>query len=308
MATPAQSNMPFGEELGLVNYLRQATGTSQAAAGTQGKYTASQATASQAPLITQDGLSGIMTEFLRTNGQFLERMQQQNQSGMYNSSTRRLVANDLTAQAALKAATANQNIGFHNAQLSTQASVENARLSSTASRDSAKVKGPSSKDNLLNLLMAAGINKYRGDSEKDAKKAGKGQQGTRTTEPDALRTAQAEEFDASSAGSFGSQADYGYNSFDVPDTSSAAWAAEPFDINQMTQLGNGNDFSGMDDFSSGGFNFDSNLGNGAVYQAPNSAFDYQDYSDFDIGVSGGSSGGGGGSSSDFGDLFDWSEW
>lgn len=303
MAAQAQSNMPFGEELGLVNYLRQVTGGNQAAAGTQGAYKASQATAAQAPLITEEGLSGIMTEFLRGNGQFLERMQQQNQSGMYNSSTRRLVANDLTAQAALKAATANQNIGFQNAHLSTQASIENARLASTASKDSAKSKGPSSTDNLLNLLMAAGINKYRSSSEEDAKKKGKGQQGTRTTEPDVARSAQAEEFDAGSAGSFGPQADYGFNSFDVPDTSSSAWAAEPFDVGQMIQTGSGgNDFSGVDS----GFSFDPNIGGGGAYQTPSSAFDYQDYSGFDIGVGGGSSG-----DTDFGDLSDlsnWSEW
>lgn len=303
MSTPAQSNMPFGEELGLVNYLRQVTGGNQAAAGTQGSYKASQATAAQAPLITQDGLSGIMTEFLRTNGQFLERMQQQNQSGMYNSSTRRLVANDLTAQAALKAATANQNIGYQNAQLSTQASMENARLASTASRDSAKVKGPSSKDNLLNLLMAAGINKYRGDSEKDAKKAGKGQQSQETSGTSAGSDVGG--FDASSAGSFGPQADYGFNSFDAPDTSSSAWAAEPFDTNQLIQTG-GVDFSGVGSGSGNfsDFSFDSNLGGGSVYEAPTADWGYQDYSGFDIGVGGGSDAG-----SDWGgDLFNWSEW
>lgn len=304
MATPAQpaaqSNLPFSEELGLVNYLRQATGTQSVDASKS--YKASQATAAQAPLITEAGLSGIMTDFLRTNGQFLQNMNQQNQSGLYNSSTRRLVANDLTAQAALKAATANQNIGVQNAQLQTNVAIENARNGSRASEFSAKSKGQKGTDQLLNLLMAAGVNKFRGDSEKDAKKTSKGQQAERASTATAAGADITESFATpESAGSFGPQSDYGYDSYAAPDTSGSAWAAEPFDVSQMIQSG-GSDFSGMSD----GFSFDTNVGSGNVYDIPSTDWGYQDYSNFDIGTGGGDSGGG--SSFDFGDLGDWSEW
>lgn len=166
MATPSPT-MPLQDEVALVNYIRGLTGTG---AGT-GAYTASQAQAAQAPLITQEGLSGIMTEWLRGSGQFLDTMRQQNVSGLYNTSTRRLLANDLTAQAALKAATANQNIGIQNAQLATQAAMQNAQLQSQASAVSARTKSP--QQSILDTLLAAGIAAYKGDNKGKKKDEGK---------------------------------------------------------------------------------------------------------------------------------------
>lgn len=69
-----------------------------------------------APLGSAD-LQNLMTEFMRGQGGFLQNMMQQNQSGLYNTNTRRLVADDITAQAALKATAANTDIAKANAQL-----------------------------------------------------------------------------------------------------------------------------------------------------------------------------------------------
>lgn len=152
MAAPQSpiKDYPLSGELDLMNYLRQITGNS-----TTGTYQASQAVAGQAPELTPEKMQAIMTEWLRGNGRFLENMQQQNQSGLYNSSTRRLVANDLTAQAALKAATANQDIQKLNAQLQTEASIKNAQLQTQAAKDSsAQISGKTAKQNLAG---AAGI-------------------------------------------------------------------------------------------------------------------------------------------------------
>ena len=78
--------------------------------------------------LTPQDLQNLMTEFMRGQGGFLQNMQQARQSGIYNSNTQRLVANDLTAQAALKASQANVPIQQGNAQLMNQYYAKQAAL------------------------------------------------------------------------------------------------------------------------------------------------------------------------------------
>lgn len=108
------SNMPLQGELGLINYLQGIFSGKVANPNYTGASVPAPVTA---PLMSGQDMQNIMTEFLRGNGQFLDQMRQQNLSGMYNSSTQKLVANDLTAQAALKASTANSNIMQGNAAI-----------------------------------------------------------------------------------------------------------------------------------------------------------------------------------------------
>lgn len=163
MAAPTQ-DLPLQQELGLVNYFRNITGT-QGSGGA--------AVAGQASEIDSQGLQNIMTEWLRGNGQFLEKMHQQNQSGLYNSSTRRLVANDLTAQAALKAATASSQVSVENAKMQTQASIANAAAGKSTGN---------TKDALMNTALAAAIAAYnskkKGDEKSASPSASSGAKGT----------------------------------------------------------------------------------------------------------------------------------
>lgn len=216
MADMVKSDMPLANELSVVNYLRNILGVSSSGTATAGQVgntlqavggvsTPGVATASQAEELTQDQLSTIMTEWLRGNGQFLDNMRQQNVSGLYNTSTQKLVANDLTAQAALKAATANQEIQKANANLATQANIAtsnqatqssmasaqnqtsasqtnaqlaaqnaqlNARLSTDASLANAKSGANTSRtDSLINTALAALMNAYKSSGNKEAKGA-----------------------------------------------------------------------------------------------------------------------------------------
>lgn len=161
----ATSDMPLANEVSVVQYLRnlmgagtnaasasQVAGTQQAVGGTA---TGGTATAAQAPELTQDQLSSIMTEWLRGNGQFLDNMRQQNVSGLYNTSTQKLVANDLTAQAALKAATANQEIQKTNAALATNANIATANNATSASQTTAGTQTQASVANANNAAQAA---------------------------------------------------------------------------------------------------------------------------------------------------------
>lgn len=110
----ADQNMPLQSELGLVNYLQGLFSGKVANPNYTGASVPAPVTA---PLMSGQDMQNIMTEFLRGNGQFLDHMRQQNLSGLYNSSTQKLVANDLTAQAALKASTANSAIQQQNASI-----------------------------------------------------------------------------------------------------------------------------------------------------------------------------------------------
>lgn len=113
----ANSNMPLANELQLVNYLQSMlTGKT-----INPNYTgATVQTAQMVPTMSGADMNSIMTEWLRGNGQFLDHMRQQNVAGLYNTSTQKLLANDLTAQAALKAAQANIQIQQGNANLMNQ--------------------------------------------------------------------------------------------------------------------------------------------------------------------------------------------
>jgi hypothetical protein len=112
-----QSMMPLQGEMQLVNYLSSLFGGKQL----NPKYTGETVTpASLVPEMTGDEMSSVMTEWMRGQGNFLGNQRQQNLAGLYNTSTSKLVANDLQAQAALKAALANTQIKQGNSQLMNQ--------------------------------------------------------------------------------------------------------------------------------------------------------------------------------------------
>jgi hypothetical protein len=69
------------------------------------------------PQLTAQDMNGIIQNFLRTDGQFLNKALQQNQSGMYNSTSRASMSKELLAQAALKAVQANTQIAASNASI-----------------------------------------------------------------------------------------------------------------------------------------------------------------------------------------------
>lgn len=165
------SNMPLAGELGLINYLQgMFSGKTVNPNYTGGKVPAPVL----APTMSGQDMSNIMTEFLRGNGQFLDQMRQQNLSGMYNSSTQKLVANDLTAQAALKASLANQNIQQGNAQILNN---YNARVAAQAPKYLPNAAGGPGK--ALAALGVAGLGKLLGGSVEEALggKKGKGKSG-----------------------------------------------------------------------------------------------------------------------------------
>ena len=263
MATATPQDMPLQQELGLVNYMRQLTGTQT--------NPIQQAQAGQASEIDSEGLQGIMTEWLRGSGQFLQHMQQQNQSGLYNSSTRRLVANDLTAQAALKAATAQSAVSVKNAEMQTQASIANAN-------NSAKVGGKTSqKDSALNAILAAGIAAYNKNSSTDPKKDKKrAQEIADATSRDIAGAPVA--FDASPTAAddslFGSDIAQNYSNY--PDYSGAVTPEySNVDFSNSGADFSGVDFSGMDFFGGDTGSFDYS---GAGFSTPEYDYGYQDYS------------------------------
>ena len=177
----ATSDMPLASELSVVNYMRNILGSPSSGIAKASTVANTQPViAGQASELSQDQLSTIMTEWLRGNGNFLGNMREQNVSGLYNTSTQRLMANDLTAQAALKAATANQDIQKANAQLTTSASNTNAQLAAQQAQANAKLAtevsmanakaGTASRtDSLVNTALAAAMNMYKSSNNKSAK-------------------------------------------------------------------------------------------------------------------------------------------
>lgn len=154
------SNMPLAGELGLINYLQGLFSNKVA----NPNYTGGTVPAPVlAPTMSGQDMSNIMTEFLRGNGQFMDQMRQQNLSGLYNSSTQKLVANDLTAQAALKASLANQNIQQGNAQILNN---YNARVAAQAPKYLPNQAGGAGK--ALAALGVAGLGKLLGGSVEEA--------------------------------------------------------------------------------------------------------------------------------------------
>lgn len=112
-----QSMMPLQGEMQLVNYLSSLFGGKTVNPAYTGETVLPP---SLIPEMTGDDMSSVMTEWLRGQGNFLGNQRQQNLAGLYNTSTSKLVANDLTAQAALKAALANTQIKQGNSQLQNQ--------------------------------------------------------------------------------------------------------------------------------------------------------------------------------------------
>lgn len=111
---PGQMSLPLQNEMQLANWI----GSMFSGKTANPNYTGAQVQAPQ--LVNQmsgQDLQNLMTEYMRGQGGFLQAMQQQNQSGLYNTNTRQLVANDITAQAALKASQANVPIQQGNASL-----------------------------------------------------------------------------------------------------------------------------------------------------------------------------------------------
>ena len=273
MATSPVQDYPLQPELGLINYLRQITGIgTPGSVAVPGQASQSiQAVAGQAPELTQDTLSNIMTEWLRGSGNFLNAMHQQNQSGLYNSSTRRLVANDLTAQAALKAAQAGSAVQQRNAELATAASQTNAnnaaqvgqtnaRLTTEAALQNARqgVAGQSSKSQMVNTLLAAALNAYNGKNKKTMQPKGQDAQVQTQTSPEA--TAALPNFAPVDMGAF-SPADY--SSVNVPQMSidpTAAMATNPLATFQGQTYFNPADFSVGFDTSGYGMSVDPNAG------------------------------------------------
>lgn len=152
MATGNQqptSTLPFQEEMGLINYLR---GPQKVQAGA----------VSPIQLAEPSGqdLNAIIQEFLRTDGRFLQNMLQQNTSGLYNSSTRKLLANDLLAQAAQKAALAKGTVSAQNAQLAQMATNANAQMAQSAQNANAASGAQSSKSRATELAIAALISSF----------------------------------------------------------------------------------------------------------------------------------------------------
>lgn len=126
------NNLPFKQELELAKYLTGIFGNSEKA---NPNYSGKVIKPDMVPEMSPTDMNAVMTEWLRGNGQFLDKMREQNLSGLFNTSTQKLMANDLTAQAALKAAQLNTNIKQGNTQLA------NAYYSKVSTQPSKTIKG-----------------------------------------------------------------------------------------------------------------------------------------------------------------------
>ena len=144
---PGQMAMPLQNEMQLANWV------SSLFSGKTANPNYTGATVAAPQLVNQmsgQDLQNLMTEYMRGSGNFLQNMMQQNQSGLYNTNTRQLVANDLTAQAALKASQANVPIQQGNAQLMNQYYAKQAALQP-------KYLPSNNRNNALGGLAIAGL-------------------------------------------------------------------------------------------------------------------------------------------------------
>lgn len=114
MADTKSSNMPLQGEMQLANWISNMFSNKTANPNYTGGTVPNPVLA---PTMTAQDMQNLMTEYMRGDGRFLQQMQQGRTAGLYNSSTSNLIANDITAQAALKASSANQNINAQNAQI-----------------------------------------------------------------------------------------------------------------------------------------------------------------------------------------------
>lgn len=126
------NNLPFKQELELAKYLTGIFGNSEKA---NPNYSGKVIKPEMVPEMSSTDMNAVMTEWLRGNGQFLDKMREQNLSGLFNTSTQKLMANDLTAQAALKAAQLNTNIKQGNTQLA------NSYYAKVSTQPSKTIKG-----------------------------------------------------------------------------------------------------------------------------------------------------------------------
>lgn len=110
----ATSTLPLSGEMALFDYL-QGLATGKAP---NPNYTGVNISAPK-PVkeLSGEGLQSIITEYMRGQGNFLGNMAQARQSGLYNSNTQKLVADNILTEASRKAALANTAIQESNARI-----------------------------------------------------------------------------------------------------------------------------------------------------------------------------------------------
>ncbi len=108
------------------------------------------------PALTGQDMNAIIQNFLRTDGQFLQKALQQNQAGMYNSTSRASMSKELLAQAAAQAVKANVGIASANASIASS-NAAGARAAAGNGDDAATKKRRARQQ----LGLAAGIHYLR---------------------------------------------------------------------------------------------------------------------------------------------------
>jgi hypothetical protein len=221
--------------------------------------------------VSSQDIQNLMTEYMRGQGGFLEKMQQQNMSGLYNTSTQKLMANDITAQAALKASQANLPINQANAQMT------NEYYRQTAMQ-APKYLPNNNRSSALGGLAIAGLGKILGGKAEEALGGKKKGSGTGSSSSSSSSESK-DPFSAmiaglgsifgggdSEAGGVPGAESYGFDPFAVPD----------FGFNQVTdnigQIGEafGNvNLGGITDMDLSGF------------EMPDLSFDLPDFGSFE---------------------------
>lgn len=156
------NNMPLAGEMQLANFIQGMFSNKTANPNYKGEVRAPQMMSQ----VSSSDIQNLMTEYMRGQGGFLEKMQQQNMSGLYNTSTQKLMANDITAQAALKASQANLPINQANAQMT------NEYYRQTAMQP-AKYLPNNNRSSALGGLAIAGLGKLLGGKAEEALGGGK---------------------------------------------------------------------------------------------------------------------------------------
>ncbi len=111
------------------------------------------------PAMTAQDMNAIIQNFLRTDGQFLQKALQQNQAGMYNSTSRASMSKELLAQAAAQAVKANVGIASANASIASS-NAAGARAAAGDGED----KETRRRRARQQLALAAGIHYLRSPS------------------------------------------------------------------------------------------------------------------------------------------------
>ena len=273
-----EMSMPLQNEMQLANWISGMFGK-QANPNYRGEV----AQVNQIPQMSGQDLQNLMTEYMRGNGNFLQNMMQARQAGIYNSNTQRLVANDIMAQAALKASTANTDIAKANAQL---ANTYQAQIQAAGPKYL-----PSNRGNALGALGIAGLQALLG-GDKNKKKSGSkntesatGAAGKEAGSSGNIFEQIAEMFTPAASGSTSPSAPegYGFDPFQTPDFNPADFSDFAVDVNPSIgseSLG-GFDEWGSSDLS---FNFDApaidTYDSFTQDYGFNPGYDYQDYSEY----------------------------